>query len=197
MPTRKRKARELLEAEHVMPWERQQDESTPAWQAFEMYRNMGAERSTGKVQRTVGKSKRLIDGWSSKHDWVRRVAAWDREQDRIARKAQLDGIREMNKRHAKIAMGGLSAVVHSLRRYIPTESNPNPPPMSDQLMAQMVKICAGLERVARDQADSIQEHRQNVTAKVTVEEERASMRKMLSDPEALLALQTLADKLDS
>ncbi len=42
-----------------------------------------------------------------------------------------------------------------------------------------------------------QDVKQDVSAKVTVDEQRASMRKLLSDEDTLLALRVLADKLDS
>ena len=47
------------------PWERQPHESAKAYEAFCSYRDMGSSRSTAKVQQEIGKSKRLIDRWSS------------------------------------------------------------------------------------------------------------------------------------
>lgn len=54
-------------------WERQERESPQAFQAFQIYLNFGVERSTAKVARTLGKSKCLIDRWSSRWKWVARV----------------------------------------------------------------------------------------------------------------------------
>lgn len=66
-------------------WERQPNESIQAFEAFAIYRDMGVNRSLRKVVQEVNKSLTTIGEWSSKHDWVKRVAAWDAEQDRIAR----------------------------------------------------------------------------------------------------------------
>jgi hypothetical protein len=63
-------------------WEHQPGESAPAFEAFVAYRDMGPSRSTAKVARSLGKSKALIDGWSSKHSWGIRVHAYDANVDR-------------------------------------------------------------------------------------------------------------------
>lgn len=158
----KTKAEKLLDADNVMPWERQPKETVPAWEAFKTYRDLGMKRSTANVQRTIGKSKRLIDGWSSKKNWVARCAAWDREQDRIGREARTKEIRDMHRRHTKLAMGGLAAVAHSLKQHIPTGDNPEAKPMAPKLVAQLLKACSALERISRGEPDEIHEVRGKV-----------------------------------
>lgn len=79
----------------LKPWDRRDDETSPAWEAFCVYRDMGGKRSTGKTQQTLGKSKRMIDAWSSRHDWVERCRAFDRHMDAEsvdAYKQQVKGI---------------------------------------------------------------------------------------------------------
>lgn len=78
----KKKAKVEIEPEL---WERQPAESAQAFEAFAKYRDMGVNRSLRKVVQEINKSLTTIGEWSSKHDWVKRVAAWDAEQDRIAR----------------------------------------------------------------------------------------------------------------
>jgi uncharacterized heparinase superfamily protein len=63
------------------PWE-----ADPSWhparrRAFECYRDMGAERSTAKVARALGKSKTLMDRWPGQDGWPERAGAWDAELD--------------------------------------------------------------------------------------------------------------------
>ncbi len=58
-------------------WHKQPDESPEAYAAFRAYRDLGSERSTAKVARKLGKSKQLMDRWSSRHGWVARAAAFD------------------------------------------------------------------------------------------------------------------------
>lgn len=84
------------------PWERQEKESDPAWEAFTVYRDMGAERSLAKTGQHLGKSTVLMEGWSVKHGWVRRAAAWDMEQDRLWRESLVAERRKMAERQARI-----------------------------------------------------------------------------------------------
>ena len=65
--------------------ERREDESDQSFEAFARYRDMGANRSCAKVGYELGKSKTIMDRWSSKHNWVRRVVEYDVEEDRLWR----------------------------------------------------------------------------------------------------------------
>lgn len=85
------------------PWHRQPNESTPAYQAFERYRDQLADRSTGRVARELGKGKRDIDGWSSKWRWVERVAAYDQHLSDLRLQQNEDAILQMSRRQAEAA----------------------------------------------------------------------------------------------
>lgn len=138
----------ILEPE---PWERQLNESTQAFEAFASYRDMGASRSLAKVSRHVCKSKALMERWSVEHDWVKRVAAWDAEKDRVARESQLTDIKEMRKRHAAIAKKMMDTADNAL-------NNINPNDVSTNEIARLVEIASKLERISRgDVGDVIEE----------------------------------------
>lgn len=73
-------------------WEQQENESAEAYEAFSLYRD-GWENSKGTVERhrslaevgqKLGKSKTLMDRWSSRHDWVFRVREYDKFIEREA-----------------------------------------------------------------------------------------------------------------
>lgn len=85
------------------PWDRQPGETDPAWAAFVVYRDLGLQRSTAKVQQAIGKSKRLVDGWSGKNSWVIRVQSWDAEQDRLWQKDLAAERRKAAKRNIEIS----------------------------------------------------------------------------------------------
>ena len=70
-------------------WERQVNEGRKAFAAFVVYRDMGEHRSTAKVAQALGKSKQLMDRWSSAWEWVLRVQAWDALADQERRTAAL------------------------------------------------------------------------------------------------------------
>lgn len=139
------------------PWERQLDESPQAFEAFAAYRDMGAARSNAKVSRLLCKSKALMDRWSSEHDWVKRVAAWDAEKDRVARETQLKDIVEMRQRHAAIAKKMMDTADNAL-------NNINPHDVSTNEIARLVEIASKLERISRGDVGDVIEERDGVEA---------------------------------
>jgi len=65
------------------PWDRQPDETAKAFQAFQVYRDMGPHRSIVKVADEMGyKSPRHVKRWSSENDWVARVDKYIDHQDK-------------------------------------------------------------------------------------------------------------------
>lgn len=59
------------------PWNMRPDESAKAYQAFEAYRDMGADRSLARLSQDHGKSIATVTEWSTRHDWQARVRAFD------------------------------------------------------------------------------------------------------------------------
>ena len=86
--------------------ERAPYEVDPAWsperkEAFALYRDFGAARSLRAVGQALGKSTALIERWSAEDNWTYRVAAWDAEQDRVAREAASEERERVAKMHAR------------------------------------------------------------------------------------------------
>ncbi len=94
----------------IQPWERQYRESTKAFEAFALYRDMGADRSLSKVEEKLEKSHTLIGRWSSRWKWVDRTLAWDGRIDEEKRNSQMEAIAQMTERHAHLAEAGLAAI---------------------------------------------------------------------------------------
>lgn len=133
------------------PWEQQEGETSRAYEAFCVYRDLGPNRSISKTGKKLGKNLTTIGEWSSANDWVKRCQAWDSEQDRIARQAQLDEIVKMRKRHAKIAETALEKVLKALASMDPEE-------MSNADITRMMDTASKLERISRgDVGDVIEE----------------------------------------
>ncbi len=56
-------------------WEKQPDESEPAFAAFRIYRDLEqGQRSITRVAQECTKERSLIARWSSRHSWQQRVA---------------------------------------------------------------------------------------------------------------------------
>lgn len=84
-------------------WERQPNETAKAFEAFVIYRDMGVNRSIRKAAQTLNKAVTTLAEWSTKHEWVKRVAAWDAEQDRIARNELVAEMASTRKKQRKQA----------------------------------------------------------------------------------------------
>jgi hypothetical protein len=86
------------------PETKQKDEGAEAFEAFAKYRDMGVARSTAAVGRELGKSKALMDRWSSAHNWVKRAHSYDLDLDRRKRLGDLRAVETMRKRQTTIAL---------------------------------------------------------------------------------------------
>jgi hypothetical protein len=58
-----------------LPFEQQPRETSKAYAAFREYLDLGPQRSLVAVGQKLGKSRVVIERWSSKFDWVSRVQA--------------------------------------------------------------------------------------------------------------------------
>jgi hypothetical protein len=85
------------------PWDRQPGESNPAWEAFRIYRDMGATRSITKVAEQVHKNRQLMGRWSRTHTWPLRTIAFDKFNDREWQLTMREEADKANKRNAAIA----------------------------------------------------------------------------------------------
>jgi len=70
----------------ALPFEQQPKESCKAFAAFSLYLSLGPQRSLGDVGQKLGKSRVVIERWSSKFDWVSRVQAHAAHVAEIERK---------------------------------------------------------------------------------------------------------------
>lgn len=101
------------------PWDRRDNESAKAFSAFEIYRAMGPnERSLDAVSQKLAKSTDLLKRWSSRHEWVKRVTAFDdsvakvaAEKEHAKRVKELD---EMRERHRAIGRLAIARVAKKL-----------------------------------------------------------------------------------
>lgn len=84
-------------------WLRRETESDPAFEAFDTYMQMGLQRSLVKAAEKLGKSRQVLEEWSRKHEWRRRVTDWDRHSSREINRELLAGRAQMMKRHANVA----------------------------------------------------------------------------------------------
>lgn len=130
----------MPEKKHTEPaWNRQEGESAQAFEAFLAYLEMGPERSITKVVQKLNKSRAIIGRWSAVYHWPDRCRAWDNHIRQEAQKAAVQAVREMNRRHAQMALSIQTAAMTALKELGSNMINP-------KNFASVVKLAADLER---------------------------------------------------
>ena len=133
----------------MYPWERQQDETDKAFQAFEEYRKMGLARSYVKVGEKLGKSLTLIERWAKQDNWKMRTLAWDRHEARITNERVLLGTAAMRERMTVLAMQIQSRAQGRILRMTEQEINEMRPLEAVGIM----RAASDIERRAREISD--------------------------------------------
>lgn len=162
-------------------WERQPNESQPAFEAFAKYRDQVSKRSIRRVAQELGKSATLMTRWSIEWQWVDRVKAYDAELDRKARDIRLEEIKRMNETHAKAATALITKALQRLKDMPLDEMRP-----SD--VVNFIEKAAKLERLARGEPEAIIEERNKTEEK----DYGAAIEQLISNPGFLAALQQAA-----
>ncbi|TAM68311.1 MAG: hypothetical protein EPN50_05040 [Chloroflexota bacterium] len=132
------------------PWEPQPGESSPAFAAFVMYRDLGPGRSITKTAEALGRNRTLIGDWSSRWRWQERIAAWDGELSRRTLDAEADERRAMVKLHARTARAVVNVVA---RRVLGDEARGiqaiDPNTLGPQDLARLLDVAVKVERLSR------------------------------------------------
>ena len=145
----------MAKKKKTLPWERQKGETTNAYEAFCVYRDLGVKRSQVKTCEKLGKNSTTISDWSVKYNWVERAAAYDDDQERKERemmeKERLNDIKKMRDRHADLAVSMLEKAARAMQAIPDVEVK-----ASD--ITRMVDVASKLERISRgDVGDVIEE----------------------------------------
>lgn len=139
-------------------WTRQANESSKAYEAFSLYRDMGRERTLPKVAEACGKSVSLMNKWSQANNWVERVRAYDDEVDRQAAQAHLADIAKARARQRKLAasMQGVGIeLLQEIRKAC--KDNKDNPALRD--VVQLLKTGMEQERICMGDVGEVIEER--------------------------------------
>jgi hypothetical protein len=149
------------------PWQRQPGESSRAFGRFCEYRDLGPKRSLSRLRGPHtgedGWSRRALEDLCERWNWPPRAAAWDEEQDRAWRLAQLEAITEMAERQARDGADMQKLARGAMAKWVKTD------PATGQLALARdlspVEACrlylAGVqvERLARGEPTAVTEER--------------------------------------
>jgi hypothetical protein len=148
-----------MNAEHTkaaatQAWERQRGERVKAFRMFQIYRDLGPERSLAKLAEHGGNltpSRRQLQRWSSKYRWVERCRHYDNFLDAELRKRNEKERAEMAERHARLAAVGLNQVIRQFNAWATTGVTLTP----DQA-ARWASTFVEIERLSRGAPTEIQ-----------------------------------------
>lgn len=123
-------------------YDQQPGESTPAFEAFCAYRDLGPERSMVKLSDKLQKSKSTLEDWSRVNGWQTRIAAYNTAMDKVDRKKRRLAIQKMADRHSRIAAMFQEKVILRLQDLDVNTLSP-----SD--LIRMFEVSAKVERESR------------------------------------------------
>lgn len=115
----------MTETPEPYPWTRREDETTPAYEAFRAYLNMGGSRSTANVARELGKTKTVMDRWSSMHAWVERARAYDSYLMTAETDGHAEELARVRNRHMALADKLLDHLDNRLDDFIENNQDPS------------------------------------------------------------------------
>lgn len=128
------------------PWERRDDESAKAYEAYQLYRESGAKRSTAKVAVSLRKSKGLIQRWSRRHQWGIRTRAYDERIAKAQAAEELTSADRMNKRHIAESQKMQETVLRYLKDFDPKRLQARDVPAWLKVATEMERKCMGLDQ---------------------------------------------------
>lgn len=149
----------------MKPWERQKNETSKAFEAFILYRDMGVSRTQEKVSKELAKSRDIIWRWCSTYDWVERAAAYDGYIDSMDLQEREKEHRAMLKRHVQLSLAFQNKIAEGLRKI-------NPDRLTPKDLVIWLDVATKLERSSR--GDHEERKVKVVEDKLAIEEKRAA-----------------------
>lgn len=131
-------------------WFRFEGESKVAFDAFEIYLNLGTERTNKATAKRVGKSVQLMDRWSSKNEWVRRARAWDNHNTKMFQDQYDNATVEIARRQARIGKTLQSVGMQHVEKLEGEDVR-----MNYHNAVSTIKTGVDIERVAMGQATQV------------------------------------------
>ena len=130
------------------PWHMQPGESAKAYQAFQAYVDMGAERSLERLGQMLDKSRTHLGVWSARFDWQARVRAFDEAATAKASDRALEDAAAVRARQAQHARA-------IQLRAMPKIASMDPGDMSMSEATRAWQVGAEAERKALGIADAL------------------------------------------
>lgn len=189
--------RTIVFAEDRPIYERQPNESDKAWAAFLAYRECGSERTLPKAVERLNKHPRyigVVNEWSQKFAWRRRIEEYERSIDVDARLKRVDEAAVVHKEMISVAVAMWKLAAKDLMRWHKKidKHKEDAPALNPRDLHLLADAGMKLHRLFMGEPDSIVENRHELS----VDEERKTLRALLMDKEALSAIDLINEKMD-
>lgn len=135
-------------ADRREPWERTATESSKAFEAFKIYRDL-EKRMFTKVAERLNCAVSNVTRWALHYRWKDRVLDYDIREDELHREAMARGRREMRERHVKLGMLPQSISAHALAEWQAKLAAGTQLNLSAGEITQLMEVGSKLERPAR------------------------------------------------
>lgn len=83
-------------------WERQSDETEPAFEAFRIYLDIGSGRTQEETRKILGKTYEVINKWAVENNWNKRAIDYDNWINREIDKKLVNEAWKTKKEHTKL-----------------------------------------------------------------------------------------------
>lgn len=157
MPDKKTSEHEANSSTDLLEYEQQPKESAAAFGAFQIYRDMGPDRTMAAVVKATGKSMTTIKRYNDNNFWVPRAKAWDARADSERRSSTLNAIKEMRERQIKLAREIQEIAAEQLRRTAKKYQDKPSKIMDPKIILKMVQVGTELERLNHGEPNEILE----------------------------------------
>jgi hypothetical protein len=143
----------------MLSYERMDMDTKKSFEAFVLYRNLGAERSSPKVAEMLGKSVGWIERLCAKYRWVERAALWDAAIDKRAARQLLFDKEAATIEQLRLAKAMKKLGLNQIEKHQKLSDECDTPHIPATDAAKIAKEGAQLERLIHGDPNSIEEHR--------------------------------------
>jgi hypothetical protein len=157
------------------PWERQRREPIAAFSKFNVFREMGPERTLAELARRLGKHPKTMEQQSRRYRWRERAELHDQHLAALSRKAEEKAVQDARARHVQIAR--LMQGIAGKRLEALFERVRKDPEAAGDISAGEVRLLADmgirLERLLLGEPETRAESTQTVEARIENRDDRA------------------------
>lgn len=156
-------------------WERQRREPITAFAKFNVFREMGPERTLSELARRLGKHHKTMEQQSRRYRWRERAELYDQHLAALSRKAEEKAVQDARARHVQIAR--LMQGIAGKRLEALFERVRKDPEAAGDISAGEVRLLADmgirLERLLLGEPETRAESTQTVEARIENRDDRA------------------------